>query len=42
MTAEVGKGETNAPGPSLIDYSVTQKNRLSPTLLLMAHLEAKF
>ena len=32
---------TNFCGPraSLIDYSVTQKSRLSLTLLLMAHLE---
>ena len=29
--------QDGSEGPSLIDYSVTQKSRLSPTLLLMAH-----
>src|SRR5437764_4205826 len=28
-------------GPPLIDYSVTQKSRLSPALLLMAHSETQ-
>src|SRR5438046_2170070 len=31
--------QDDSEGPSLIDYSVTQKSRLSPTLLLMAHLK---
>jgi len=30
---------SRSEGPSLIDYSVTQQSRLSPTLLLMAHSE---
>lgn len=29
--------QDGSEGPSLIDYSVTQKTRLSPPLLLMAH-----
>src|SRR5438477_12826962 len=28
-------------GPERLDYSVTQKSRLSPALLLMAHLKVK-
>jgi hypothetical protein len=31
--------QDGSEGPPLIDYSVTQKSRLSPPLLLMAHLE---
>src|SRR5581483_6364196 len=31
--------QDGSEGPPLIDYSVTQKRRLSPPLLLMAHLE---
>src|SRR5437773_11266904 len=32
--------QDDSEGPSLIDYSVTQKSRLSPTLLLVAHAES--
>ena len=31
--------QDGSEGPPLIDYSVTQKSRLSPALLLMAHLK---
>jgi hypothetical protein len=31
--------QDGSEGPPLIDYSVTQKSRLSPPLLLMAHLK---
>src|SRR5581483_6145794 len=34
--------QDGSEGPPLIDYSVTQKRRLSPPLLLMAHSERQF